>query len=214
MKTTILLVRHGQSEANLEGVFAGHTGHPLTPLGHEQAERAAKYIKETYAVDTVYSSDLPRAFQTADHIARAFSLPVITNAQFREINGGAWENVPYSELLKVFPEDFGLWSRDIGNATCTDGEAVLSVANRVYQAMIDVAEANPGKCIVVASHATPIRSSLWKISGRDVSAMQSSTWVGNCGISELLYEGGTLKLVKENYTGHLVGVETNLPKDV
>lgn len=214
MKSTILLVRHGQSEANLSGVFAGHTGHPLTPLGHEQAERAAKYIKETYAVDAIYSSDLPRAFQTADHIARAFHLPVITNANFREINGGAWEDMPFSELLQAFPQDFGLWSRDIGNSKCTGGEAVLSVANRVYAALVDVAAANPGKCIVVASHATPIRSVLWKISGEPVSAMQNTTWGSNCGISELVYENGTIKLVRENYAGHLVGVETTLPKDV
>ena len=84
-KTRILLVRHGESEGNVLGVFTGHSGYPLTENGHRQAKLTAEYIRENYPVEAVYSSDLPRAYQTAEHIARAFDLPVVTDCCFREI---------------------------------------------------------------------------------------------------------------------------------
>ena len=91
-KTTILLVRHGESMGNVLKLFTGHSGYPLSDLGHTQAARTAEYIHANYQVDAVYSSDLPRAFQTAEHIAKAFKLPVITHAGLREIYAGDWEN--------------------------------------------------------------------------------------------------------------------------
>ena len=59
--TRLLFVRHGQSEANLEGVFAGQIDPALTELGYRQAECTAEFIAKTYQVDAVYSSDLQRA---------------------------------------------------------------------------------------------------------------------------------------------------------
>ena len=62
--TRLLFVRHGQSEANLEGVFAGQIDPALTELGYRQAECTAEFIAKTYSVDAVYSSDLQRAYHT------------------------------------------------------------------------------------------------------------------------------------------------------
>ena len=155
-KTTIILVRHGQSEANLTDTFAGHSGYSLTPLGREQAARTAAYIKETYPVDAVFSSDLPRAFQTAEYIARAFGLPITTDAHFREIFAGDWEGVQFDQLTEQYPTEFAVWQKDIGNARCTNGESVSEVIERVYNGLLGIAE--NGKCIVVATHATPLRS--------------------------------------------------------
>ena len=62
--TTLLLIRHGQSEANKLGVFAGHFDAPLLPLGIEQAKKTAAYIAENYKVDKVYASDLKRDVHT------------------------------------------------------------------------------------------------------------------------------------------------------
>ena len=59
--TRILLVRHGESTANLEGLFAGDYDAPLTDLGHAQAECTANFVISNYQVDAVFSSDLARA---------------------------------------------------------------------------------------------------------------------------------------------------------
>ena len=211
-KTTIILVRHGQSEANLQDLFAGHSGYSLTPLGREQAARTAEYIKKTYPVDAVFSSDLPRAFQTAEYTARAFDLPITTDAQFREIFAGKWEGVQFDQLEREYAEEFAVWTKDIGKARCTGGESVAEVIDRVYNGVLGLAD--KGKCIVVATHATPLRSVLWKTSADSNVDIQNISWGSNCAISEFTLEDGKLTPVRDNFVGHLKGDETKLPENV
>ncbi len=214
MKTTILLIRHGQSEGNILGVFTGHSGYPLTDLGHKQAEMTAEYIRKNYDVDAVYSSDLPRAFQTAEHIAKAFDLPIVTDARLREINAGKWENIPFSELSVKFPEAYRIWREDLIHFCADDGESVLDVADRAVNALRAIAVANPGKCVAVFAHATTIRTALWRISEKPESAMEELSWGGNCAMSELYFSDDKLQIKSMNYTDHLTGFETVLPKSI
>ena len=213
-KTTILLVRHGQSEGNILGVFTGQCGYPLTQLGHKQAEMSAEYIRKNYNVEAVYCSDLLHAYETAEHIANVFALQAITDCRYREINAGQWGNKPFANLLDLFPNDFKIWLEDLVHAQCTDGESVLEVAERVTDALYDIAVNNPDRCVVVVTHATPIRTALWKISGAVESAMQDMNWGSNCGISELFLEDGTLQIGSQNITEHLEGFITELPKNL
>ena len=213
-KTTILLVRHGESEGNALRVFTGHRGLPLTPMGHKQAEATANYIKQNYHVDAVYSSDLPRAFQTAEHIALQFDLPVVTNAGLREIYAGQWENKPIAKLPELYPEDFSVWLNNIYYSRCTGGESVQELIARVYQCLLDLAKKHPGECIVVASHATPIRSLLWKISDSEPEAFKQINFGCNCAVSELKFENGVFQTVCANYREHLSDCETMLPSNV
>lgn len=211
-KTTIILVRHGQSEANLQDLFAGHSGYSLTPLGREQAARTAEYIKKTYPVDAVFSSDLPRAFQTAEYTARAFDLPITTDAHFREIFAGKWEGIHFNQLEREYAEEFAVWTKDIGKARCTGGESVTEVIDRVYKGVLGLAD--KGKCIVVATHATPLRAVLWKTSADSDVDIQNISWGSNCAISEFTLEDGKLTPVRVNFAGHLEGVETKLPENI
>lgn len=213
-KTTILLIRHGQSEGNILGLFTGHSGYPLTELGHKQAEITADYIRKNYKIDAVYSSDLPRAFQTAEHTARAFGLPIVTDCRLREINAGKWENIPFSELSSRFPEAYAIWREDLIHFSADGGEAVLDVANRAVDALRSIARANLGKCVAVVSHATAIRTALWKISGKPQSSMQELTWGGNCCINELCFANGELQIISQNMMEHLSGCVTELPKSI
>ena len=75
--TRLILLRHGESEANRAGLFAGWSDYPLTPLGHAQAESAAKYIAENYHIACAYTSDLLRASQTGEHVSTRFGLPLV-----------------------------------------------------------------------------------------------------------------------------------------
>lgn len=84
----LLVVRHGQSEADILGVCEGRADFPLTKLGHEQAERTAEYISEKYKVDKIYSSTLKRAMETAEHIAKKANLEVNPEDKLQEFNNG------------------------------------------------------------------------------------------------------------------------------
>lgn len=212
--TTILLVRHGESEGNVLGVFSGHSGYPLSTLGHTQAAKTAEYIHANYQVDAVYSSDLPRAFQTAEYTAKAFGLPVVTNAGLREIYAGDWENCRYVDLAVSYADTYFMWSTDFWNAYCVGGETVKQVGERAVNALVSIAEANPGKSIVVAAHATTIRGALCKISESYEPIVQTFCWGGNCAISELTYTDGKFKVVSANKADHLADMLTELPSSL
>ena len=213
-KTTVLLNRHGESEGNTAAVFTGHRGYSLTPMGHKQAELTAEYLQENFSVDAVYCSDLPRAFQTAEHIALKYDLPIVTDASLRELFGGQWENRKFSELPRDFPEDFAVWQEDTIHSRCTDGESVLELTERAVEGIQKIAEKHPGQTVVMVSHATPIRTTLWKVSGQSEQAFQTTGFGCNCAVSELTFENGALSIVAANYTDHLQGCKTQLPSNI
>lgn len=212
--STILLIRHGQSEGNILGIFTGQSGCALSELGHKQAEMTAEYVCENYQIDKVYSSDLPRAIQTAEPIARLAKRAIITDARLREIDVGEWEGRRFTDVPELFPEDYAIWCNDLIHARCTGGESVLEVTRRAIDALESIAAANPGACVAVVAHGLVIRAALWKISGAPEGDMQKQEWGGNCAVSELSFVDGKLQIVSANNAEHLIGFETILPKNL
>src|ERR671939_942247 len=102
METTrILLVRHGQSQGNAERRFGGHSPTPLSELGFRQAEATARALA-VENVTAIYSSDLLRAVQTAEPLARATGLEVRWSGAFRERNVGRLEGLTFEEAAEAF----------------------------------------------------------------------------------------------------------------
>ncbi len=212
--TKLLLIRHGQSQANVAGLFAGFTDAPLTDLGREQARRTADFIVKNYAVDAVWASDLRRAFDTGKAVADRLGLEVHPEPALREIYGGKWEGVPYDTLAREGGADYRLWLEDIGNSRATGGESAAELAERVYAACLRIARENPGKTVVVATHATPVRAVQWRLSGQPLSHMAQIPWVSNASVTELFYEDGVFRLGKIAQDDHLAELKTVLPKNV
>ena len=156
--TKLLLIRHGESEANNKGLFAGQYDAPLVAKGIEQAEKTAEYIVEKYAPAKIYASDLKRAYCTAIPISKRIGVEIITNQGLREIYAGKWQKMAFDDLEKEFSDDYGLWLNDIGNACCSGGESVKALGERVMATLTAIAKENYGETIAVATHATPIRA--------------------------------------------------------
>lgn len=211
--TTIYLVRHGQSEANLKDIFLGQKNLDLTDLGHKQAQKTADYLKNIH-IDKIYSSDLTRAYQTAEHTAAAKALPIEKNTCIREINAGSWELVPFNDLPALFPEDWKLWIGDIGHSRCTGGESVEDVQVRVYAEIEKLARENEGKTICLFSHATPIRTFLCKVEGLSLDQIKERPWPSNASVSEFEYENGSFKLIKYSEDSFMGDISTALPDTV
>lgn len=201
--TRLLLIRHGQSLANLQGRFAGHSDFPLTELGLRQAEATARYIAETYQVDAVYSSDLQRAYHTGLATANKLGLPITTDTQLREIFAGAWEGVLFSDLDLRYPEDIDGFRHNIGLSRCTEGESVAEMILRIRSAIDRIAEAHNGQTVAIACHGTPIRSLLWMAAGTPIEHMQEIPWPTNASVSEFAWEDGRLTLVSASTDAHL-----------
>ena len=112
--TRLIIVRHGQSEANLAHLFAAHTDAKLTEIGRAQAEALAEQLSKTEKIDAVYASDLSRATDTVAPTAARFGLTVIPDEKLREIRAGDWENLPFGELRvnPAYSEDYRMWAED------------------------------------------------------------------------------------------------------
>lgn len=86
----LILIRHGEAEHHLSGMTGGWTDLPLTDRGREQAATTALYLAQSspFAPQSLLSSDLKRASQTAEIIAAALGLPLERSPSLRELNNG------------------------------------------------------------------------------------------------------------------------------
>ena len=212
--TTLLLIRHGQSDANKEKIFAGHFDADLGSIGMKQAELTARYIADNFSIDKIYSSDLKRAFKTGKALADITGKEIIATDKLREINAGKWEGLPYDTLKKDFAKDYGIWLDDIGNSRCTEGESVKELCVRIMGALTEIAEENYGKTIAIATHATPIRIMQTMVQTGNISDMKSNSWVPNASVSVFEYVHGKWSAKKLSIAEHLGDFNTYLAKNV
>ena len=213
MSTHLYLVRHGQSEGNLSHSFLGHTDLPLTDHGHRQAELASHYLV-TLSPSRIYSSDLLRAYQTAEPTAKKLSLPIQADEALREIFAGDWEGLSFENLMNDFSEDYTVWRTDIGNACPTNGESVRELSVRIEQELTRIAKENENQIVMVFLHATPIRVFSALCSGLGLAGMKDLPWASNASVSHFLYEDGRFSLIDYGYDDYLGDTSTKLPRNV
>ena len=212
--TTLLLVRHGESEANRLGFFAGQIDVPLLEKGELQAHLAGAYISENYKVGKVYSSDLKRAYKTGRIIADITGADLIADTRLREIDAGLWQGKKFDELISCYGEGYSCWLNDIGNCKCEGGESVRQLGKRILQSLTEIAKAECGQTVVIATHATPIRAMQCALRGLSFDRMKNIPWVSNASVTELLYDNGVWRFIREDENGFLSDLKTSFPPNV
>ena len=212
--TTILMIRHGESEANRNKVFAGNLDADLQHRGEKQAEKTAEFIAKSYKVDKIYASDLKRAFKTGKAIADRLSMDLVPDVRLREINAGDWEGETFDDLEKKYPKEYTIWLTDLGNARCFGGESTRELGERILGALTDIAEQNEGKTVVIATHATPVRAMQTYCIYGDFGRMQDVKWVSNASVSEFFFENGSFSCGKISQDEHLCELRTVLAANV
>ncbi len=209
--TTFIIVRHGESEANKMRIFTGISNYNLSELGHKQAEVTANFIKETYKIDSIYASPLPRAYQTAEHTANKFNLPINVIENLKEIDGGKWDGMKFDEIYK-YADEYYKWKHDIGNCTCPGGESARDVQKRAELAFKEIAKREPNKTVAVFSHAMLIRCAEATFRNETVDVIQNIPWVSNASVTIVTYdEKEGFNLVERDINNHLEGMNTILP---
>jgi broad specificity phosphatase PhoE len=153
--TTVYLVRHAESDWNVENRFQGSTDRPLTDRGREQARTLAGELAEI-PIDAVYASPLRRALDTARIVAAAKGVTPVALAELSEIDVGGWAGLSRSDVESRFPEAFGRWVA--GGEGWEDGESYASMSARVLDAIRRIAEEHPDGIVLVVSHGGPIRA--------------------------------------------------------
>ncbi len=209
----VYLVRHGESEGNLQHYFTGQVDSVLTACGWEQAQRIAAFFRDI-PLAAVYASDLTRAMQTAQPTAEAQGLSVIPEAGLREICGGEWEALPFEVLPQRYPEAYRVWLENIGCSRPTGGESPAEVAARAEPVLFRIAEQHPDAAVAVITHGCVIRSVLTKWETGSVAAMRERPWTPNASVTELVYENGRFRVQRLGIVEHLDGLVTELPKNI
>jgi broad specificity phosphatase PhoE len=139
--TTLLLVRHGETDWNAEGRLQGHTDRPLSDYGRRQAQRLAEEL-DSEELAAIYSSDLARAHETAAIVGERLDLPVELDPDLREKDWGTWEGLTAVERDRV---EFV-------------GESTEAHQDRILRALHRISERHPGDArVLVVTHGGSMR---------------------------------------------------------
>ena len=151
--TEIWLVRHGQTDWNIEGRWQGHADIPLNSTGVEQARSLASNLAENgNNYEAIYSSDLLRAYTTAQEIGRSLDLPVHKDRRLREISKGAWEGLLVTQVSDLSIEANRQRREDPLYSRAPGGESLMEVVARLSSAADDIANAHPIGPVLVVTH--------------------------------------------------------------
>lgn len=201
--TNIYLVRHAEAEGNVYRRIQGQYNSNITELGQKQKEAVARRFAHM-DIAGVVCSDLFRAKCTAQAIARSHQLKVIERITLREINMGCWENKPWGNLNRQYPEEMKNFIYNIENFSVTGSENVCDVQKRIKKEIIAIGEEFEGKNVVVVCHGTAINAFLADLLGVTCANIKSKFGSGdNTSVSLLQYEEGKLNLVFCHDATHL-----------
>jgi broad specificity phosphatase PhoE len=187
--TTLILVRHGETDWNRDGRWQGHSDTHLNDVGREQARRVAA---ELDSADVIYTSDLARARETADIIAAALDVDVRTDPRLRERSFGAWEGLSAPEIEEQFADELARWRVGDG-AGAADAEPFEAFAGRVRAFVDDTVARHPDETVLVVAHGGSIRVIHALAGGLDyVRDHRSIPGVPNCAVARYAAEEGKL----------------------
>ena len=207
--TTIYLIRHGESIGNATRTYLGHTDLDLSSLGYSQAEQTAEKLSNV-PFSAIYSSDLLRAFHTAEPHAKMRGIDTIPTERLREMGVGEWELMSIDELLKDERFTKG-WRENFGLFTFPGGENVGDAADRIYSILSEIAEKHNGETVAAVFHAAAIRAFWCKM-----LAIPKEEWAAsvpfptNASYSIVEYENGSFTAKAYSCDEHLTAV-TKLP---
>ncbi len=105
----IYLIRHGQTDWNIQGRIQGSHDIPLNETGRRQAELLAKGM-DSRPVSRIFSSTLTRAMETAERISSRQKVEICFMPQLIEVEFGKWEGMTWEEIMEAYPKEYRLWA--------------------------------------------------------------------------------------------------------
>lgn len=200
--TRIIAIRHGETAWNVDTRIQGQLDIPLNDKGRWQAQRLARALATDEPPAALYSSDLRRAWDTAQSIARSTGLAATTDGGLRERRFGDFEGKTFVELEASWPAETALWRRRDPHWAPPGGESLLAVRERVVQTVHRLAALHAGEQIVLVSHGGVMDVLYRAATGLDIGAPRTWT-LGNASINRLLWTPQGLTMVGWADNSHL-----------
>lgn len=200
--TTIILVRHGQTEWNRVERFRGRADVPLNEMGIKQAEATGERIAEKWKPAAIYSSPLSRAVKTAEAIAKHFDLKVQIHPGLADIDYGDWQGLSPDEVRARWGEMLDTWYNAPHLAVIPNGETLSDLRERAMNTVNELAARHAGETILLLGHTVINRIILLgalKLGNERFWRIRQDT----CAINLFDVEDGEYTLVSLNDTCHL-----------
>lgn len=205
MTNTIYIVRHGQTEWNILGKTQGHGNSDLTAKGIEQAELLANSMIK-YPIDYIYSSDLGRAYQTAEIIGNKLNVEVQKTEALREMNFGTWEGRLISDIMEENPTLYKQWRNEPHLARIPQGETLDMIKKRTDEFIKEINEKYDGKHIVLVTHSLCARIILLSFLDSNVKNIYKINQ-GNTALNIVELRDYGPVVMKMNDTSHIINNE-------
>jgi broad specificity phosphatase PhoE len=192
--TTIVLVRHGETDWNRERRFQGHADVPLNEDGRTQvADLAEELAGERFAA--AYTSPLRRAAESAEILAARLALVVQSSDALGEVDVGSWSGLTIREVEERFPDGFKRWI-DWKVEGWEDGEQYEDFSRRVVGGLLEIAARHPGEHVLAVTHGGPIRTALAAAVGLSPGEARGPNFVvGNCAVVRIAVRDRVIQTV-------------------
>ena len=200
--TRLIAVRHGETAWNVDTRIQGQLDIGLNATGIWQAQRAGSALADE-PIGVVYASDLSRAWQTAEEIARPHGLAVQPEPRLRERAFGNFEGLSFAEIEATLPVQARLWRERDPEFEPEGGESLLMFRDRVTGVAAELAARHPGELVVLVAHGG-VMDVLYRAATRQELQAPRTWQLGNAAINRMLWTSGGFSLVGWSDTAHLV----------
>ena len=201
--TRIIAIRHGETAWNVDTRIQGQLDIPLSANGRWQAERLSAALQDE-PIKAIYASDLARAWETAQYVARATGVALTEEIGLRERGFGDFEGKTFAEIAQQLPEQSMRWRKRDPTFAPAGGESLVDLTSRVLTAVTRVAVQHPGELIALVAHGGVMDVLYRAATHLDIQAPRTWT-LGNAAINRLLWTPEGLSLVGWADTSHLDG---------
>lgn len=207
MRTTLYLIRHAATPANLQKpakLQGCRTNPDLAPIGVRQAQATRDFLA-VRPIDAVFTSPLRRSFRTAEIIAEPHGhLPTVID-DLTECDVGLWEGKSWEEIKANDPEHYARYHADPASHGYLGGENFRQVYERATRAIDEILASHEGATVMVVSHHIVNRTYLAGVLGLGPSRARAIS-LDNCGISMVHWDRGKTTVATLNAVFHLQGV--------
>jgi probable phosphoglycerate mutase len=206
--TELLLIRHGETDANRELRFQGHVDLPLNDMGHEQARRVGLRLASE-PIDALFCSDLQRACQTAhpvrEHRPNAQTLKPIQHADLREQSFGVVDGLRVADIQLQYPQDWAQWVCFDADYSFSGGETTRQFHARVMALLHTLAQSHAGQTLAVVTHGGVLDMVYRTALGLPLSGPRQSD-IPNAGLNRVRVTAVGVEIISWADTAHLAGL--------
>lgn len=202
--TKLFLIRHGQSEWNKLNLIQGQKNVSLTELGKKQAKSLGnRLINED--IHIIYTSDLLRAYSTAQIISDIIEKPMASKEDIREIKFGSWEGLSTQEIQEKYNKEYSTWLKEPHNLNIDGIETLQLLQTRAMNCIRNIIDSNQGKNIAIVSHGATLKTIILGLLDMDISHFKNIS-LNNVSLTTIECRTYNKVLTLLNDISHLKGM--------